>query len=329
MSEILSYFQDIYSLNKEYVAYLFSFTIFAVVAVVSFVVVRQGMRLREIRQRAYNPSIAAAASANTSRKLPRNAGINAVSLAFAKAASRFAPDGDSSAARAIRDDLVQAGFHGTSALAWYYFARVSTSLALPAIGLPVLLTSGLLQSTLVSAVVLILLACVGLIIPSVYIILRKRKLSAEYRDGFPEVMDLMVVCTEAGVGLNSALDRVAKEIAKTHRNLGVNLHIMTLELRAGKNITEGFESLAHRVTIDEVRSLGSLLQQSEALGTSLTEALRTYSKEMREKRFFRAEEKAYALPAKMVIPLGLFVFPVMLIVIMLPLVIRIHQGFFS
>ena len=99
---------------------------------------------------------------------------------------------------------------------------------------------------------------------------------------------------------------------------------MTLEMRAGSKLTEAFESLAQRVTIDEVRSLGSLLTQSETLGTSLTDALRVYSLEMREKRFFRAEEKAYALPAKMTIPLGCFVFPVMLIIIMMPLLIRMQ-----
>lgn len=324
---MLTYLKDLYSVNTEYIIYLFSFTIFAVVSVMAFVVARRVTRLREIRGRAHNPSVAATGTENYPKNVPRNANRNAVSAAFAQAATRFAPGHGSTSAKAIRDDLIQAGLHGTSALAWYYFARIVFSLMLPAIGFPIVVMTGVSQTTFITAIILIILALIGMIIPSVYIMYRKRKLASEYRDGFPEVMDLMVVCTEAGVSLNAALNRVAKEIAKTHRNLGINLHIMTLELRAGRSLTEAFDSLAHRVTIDEVRSLGSLLQQSESLGTSLTDALRTYSKEMREKRFFRAEEKAYSLPAKMVIPLGLFVFPVMLVVIMLPLLIRMHQGF--
>jgi tight adherence protein C len=87
------------------------------------------------------------------------------------------------------------------------------------------------------------------------------------------------------------------------------------------------ENLGRRVEIEEVRSLGSLLQQTEELGTKLSDALRVFSEEMRARRLMRAEEKAHALPVKLVLPLAFFVFPVMLIVVLLPVLVRIHKAF--
>lgn len=327
MPDLFKYIEYFYSINEVYIVYMFSFLIFIIVSIVIFFFVKNFLSVREIKKRAYNPSMAGGGAAILDLRLPRNAGISAVSAVLSKTASRFARGNENKSSLVIRRDLIQAGFHDPSALAWYYFSRVVLSVTLPVIGFPILVATDFAKTTLITTAVLIMLALIGLIIPSLYLMRRKSKLSAEFRDGFPEFMDLLVVCGEAGIGLSASIDRVTKEITKTHQNLGVNLHVMNLELRAGASITEAFDSLAGRVTIDEVRSLGSLMQQSEQLGTSLTDALRTYSKEMREKRFFRAEEKAYALPAKMVIPLGLFIFPVMLTVIMLPLVIRIKAGF--
>jgi len=324
MTDIIKYIQYIISSNGDYVIYVFSFLIFIIFSTIIFGLFRFSIRKREIKKRAFELSMASGGAASFDPRLPRNAGASAVSTALYKTASRFDTKEKSKSSTAIREDLIQAGFHDPSALTWYYISRIISSVTLPAIGFPLLLSTKLVDSNLMTLVILILLTLIGMIIPSLYLMRRKSKMNAESRDGFPEFMDLLVVCSEAGLGLTAAIDRVTREIAKTHQNLGVNLHIMTLEMRAGAKLTEAFESLARRVTIDEVRSLGSLLQQSETLGTSLTDALRVYSLEMREKRFFRAEEKAYALPAKMTIPLGCFVFPVMLIVIMMPLIIRMQ-----
>ena len=125
-----------------------------------------------------------------------------------------------------------------------------------------------------------------------------------------------------------AADRVSRELAITHPYLGANLHLVTLELRAGQALTTAMHNLADRVGVEEVNSLASLLRQSEELGTSLADALRVYSLEMRDKRLSRAEEKAHALPVKLMLPLGLFIFPVMLLCIMLPLILRFKGVFF-
>lgn len=104
--------------------------------------------------------------------------------------------------------------------------------------------------------------------------------------------------------------------------------IMTLQMRAGKPLRDALRELADRIGIDEARSLAVLFRQSEELGTSLTEALRVYSDEMRTQRILRAEEKANALPVKMVLPLGLCVFPVVLMIVMLPVILRMKGVFF-
>ena len=167
----------------------------------------------------------------------------------------------------------------------------------------------------------------GLILPGFYVGHRQSAMRQEYRHGFPDFMDLMVVCVEAGLGLEAAIDRVSHELIDSHPHLAANIHLVSLELRAGKPLSEAIAGLSDRTGIDEVQSLGALLKQSEELGTSLATALKVYSDEMRDKRFSRAEEKAHALPVKLVLPLGLFIFPVLMILILLPLIVRMQAVF--
>ena len=102
-----------------------------------------------------------------------------------------------------------------------------------------------------------------------------------YRRGFPDFMDMMITCADAGMSLEAAVERVSNELAGTHKWLGIQLAIMTLQLRAGKPLREALRELADRIGLDEARALAVLFRQSEELGTSLTDALRVYSDEMR------------------------------------------------
>ncbi|MER8482999.1 type II secretion system F family protein [Mesorhizobium sp. M1322] len=149
-----------------------------------------------------------------------------------------------------------------------------------------------------------------------------------YRRGFPDFMDMMITCADAGMSLEAAVERVSNELAGTHKWLGIQLSIMTLQLRAGKPLREALRELSDRIGLEEARALAVLFRQSEELGTSLTEALRVYSDEMRGQRILRAEERANALPVKMMIPLGLCIFPVVMMVVMLPVIIRMKGIFF-
>ena len=161
--------------------------------------------------------------------------------------------------------------------------------------------------------------------PDIWIVMRTRSLQQQYQDGFPDALDLLVVCVEAGLSLDAAISRVGQEIGHAHPAIAENFAMMALELRAGGSRADALRNMSERMGIDEVRSMVTLLLQSEELGTSVADALRLYAEDMRTMRMLRAETKAHALPVKLSLPLGFFVFPTMLIVILLPVIIRIYR----
>jgi tight adherence protein C len=136
-------------------------------------------------------------------------------------------------------------------------------------------------------------------------------------------MDLMIACSDAGISREAAIERVSRELAVTYPSLSQNLQLVSIELRAGRSLDDALKSLADRLSLDEVRSFATLLQQSKELGTSLSGALRVFSDEMRHKRMSLAEEKAHALPAKMSIPVTVCILPVVLMVAIIPIVVRL------
>ena len=166
------------------------------------------------------------------------------------------------------------------------------------------------------------LAVISFVAPSFMLDKKLGKLEGQYREGFPDMMDLMVACVEAGLSLDGAVQRVSEELTQRYPNLSDHLKIMNLETRAGRARSEAWKNFADRLGLDEARALATMLRQSEELGTSVGETLRVFANDMREKRMLYAEEKALALPAKLVVPLILFVFPSLLTVLMLPAVVR-------
>jgi tight adherence protein C len=139
-------------------------------------------------------------------------------------------------------------------------------------------------------------------------------------------MDLLVVCADAGLSMEAALDRVGTELGVSYPSLAGNIHLTNLEIRAGRTISEALEHFGDRLGIEEARSFATLIQQSAELGSSITDALRVYSDDMRHKRLSRAEEKAYSLPAKLALPMMICIFPVLFVVILLPVFVRLHVG---
>jgi tight adherence protein C len=228
----------------------------------------------------------------------------------------------------IRRDLIRAGYFAKDAVFYYYFTRIASAgfvayLASVAVrfAVPDVAPINVIGSVIFGA-------AVGLLVPAFYVRRRHSLLYQQCREGFPTFLDLLVVCSEAGLTPRAGIERVSREITRTHPFLGANLFLMSLELRAGRPLVEAVEGLGRRINLDEVRSFGSLLQQTEELGSNLTNTLRVFSEDMRARRFFRAEEKAYGLPVKLVLPLALFVFPGMLVVTLLPIITRIQKAFF-
>lgn len=228
----------------------------------------------------------------------------------------------------IRRDLIRAGYFSKDAVFYYYSVRVVSACLVGylASAMARFAVPGISGSSFVICV--IAGAAAGLLIPALYMRRRHSLLDQQCREGFPTFLDLLVVCAEAGLTPRAGIERVSREITRTHPFLGANLFLMSLELRAGRPLVEAVEGLGRRVNLDEVRSFGSLLQQTEELGTNLTSTLRVFSEDMRARRFFRAEEKAYGLPVKLVLPLAVFVFPGMLVVALLPIITRIQKAFF-
>ncbi|MEC7290725.1 MAG: SLC13 family permease, partial [Pseudomonadota bacterium] len=170
-------------------------------------------------------------------------------------------------------------------------------------------------------------AAFGYMLPTMFLNRQIEQREQQYRDGFPDMMDLLVACVEAGLSLDGAIIRIAEELQFRYPHLSRQLHMMSLEMRAGRDRNTAWGNFAERLGLEEARSLATMLKQSEELGTSIGETLRVYGADMREKRMLRAEEKALALPAKLVLPLIMFVFPTLLVVLMMPAVVRMMWVF--
>lgn len=144
----------------------------------------------------------------------------------------------------------------------------------------------------------------------------------------PDALDLMVVCVEAGLGLDQAIGRVGEEMLRTHPELSDELNVLALELRTGVSRQEALRNLAHRTDLEEVRNLVALLVQTDRFGTSIGQALRVHADSMRTTRRLKAEELAAKLPVKLLFPLIFFIFPSMFIVLLGPACIQMIRVLF-
>lgn len=222
--------------------------------------------------------------------------------------------------------LNSAGYYGNRALVLFQASRIGTALffgLLTAVLFGRLYPGRPLVFTILAAIGL---TFIGYMLPRAIVSVRRDKLFEEHRQGFPDFLDLLVICVEAGIGVDAAMERISHDLARDYPSLARNLSFMSLELRAGKSTRDALENLGVRLGIPEAKSFGTLIRQSEELGTSLVQSLRVYSEEMRQKRLARAEEKAFALPVKLVLPLGFFIFPVVLGVTLLPVVIKLFAA---
>jgi tight adherence protein C len=223
----------------------------------------------------------------------------------------------------LRGELLKAGCFGSHSLNYYVFAKTVGAVGFPLLAyiLTQFFSAG--TSPLVKLLVVLIAVLIGFAGPDAYLSRRQRFLAGRYRQAFPDLLDLLVVCIDAGMTIEGALNRVQAEIMKRCWELGKNIELMGAEMRAGRSTIEALDSLADRLNLDEAVSFITMLRQSIELGSDTADALRVFSDEMREKRLLRAEETANKLSVKMVIPLGLFIFPVVLLVIMLPVIIKL------
>jgi tight adherence protein C len=221
--------------------------------------------------------------------------------------------------------FLRAGIRQENAPAIHWGVKIVLTVLFPAVFLllrTLVLTSMNYQITMV---VTVFCGLLGFYLPDLYLSHKAEERRQKILQSLPDALDLLVICVEAGMGLDSAINKVAQELKMGSPELSDELQLMNLELRAGKQRTDALKNLALRTNLDEISSLTTLLVQTDKFGTSMADALRVYSDSYRNQRYQRAEEIAAKLPVKMVIPLLLCIFPSLFLVILGPAAINIYR----
>jgi len=177
--------------------------------------------------------------------------------------------------------------------------------------------------------ILMMAAAAGYMIPETWLMRRIRSRQHKLRRGLADGLDLLVICVEAGLGLDQALMRVSQELKVTHPELSEELQLVNMEMRVGKSRMEALRGLAKRTGLDDIQALVAMLVQTERFGTSIAQSLRVHSDDLRIKRRQRAEELSAKTTVKMVPPLVFFIFPALMVVILGPAVITLMRSFGS
>lgn len=213
--------------------------------------------------------------------------------------------------------LVRAGYRSKGAVQAFHFASFALGIGGLLLGtlFVIINGSGSAQSSILSV---LLPGCLGYYAPKYWVQRRVQAREEEISSGFPDALDLMLVCVEAGQSLDQAIIRVANEIKTAYPALSEEFQIIAFEMKAGKDKTRVLRDMGERVGLQDVNSFVTTLIQSATFGTSIAEALRIYADEMRDKRVMRAEEKANKLPTKLTLGTMMFCLPPLLIILIGP-----------
>jgi tight adherence protein C len=301
---------------------LLNVLIFLAVSTLAFSVMN-GMIAREaVRRRASRVGVDDGAPGN--RRSLHFSGLRAAQKLIDYTTQHYTA-ADAGDIKVLRQRLVAAGIYDPHAAAYYFLAR---GVAAVAFAVAVYFALSMLGLEGKTSFWLFVMGGggFGYVAPSFYLDRRIAGRRLEHQAGFPDFMDLLVVCADAGLSMEAALDRVGRELGVSYPSLAANIHMANLEIRAGRTMTEALNHLGDRLGLEEARSFATLIQQSDELGSSISDALRVYSDDMRHKRLSRAEEKAYSLPAKLAVPMMVCIFPVLFIVILCPVIVRVATG---
>jgi tight adherence protein C len=220
----------------------------------------------------------------------------------------------------VQQRMIRAGYRNSSAIKIFYGTKVLV---------PLILCAAVLISGLGSSSFFIYISALGLgfLAPDFWLGRQIKKRQAKIRRGLPDVLDLLVICIEAGLSMDGAVIRTAQELASAHPAICDELGIVILEQRAGRPRVEAWKNLSQRADVDTLRSLVSVLVQSEQFGTSIARTLRTHSDTLRNQRMQKIEEMAAKTTVKLVFPLVLFIFPSLFVVVLGPAAIMMAESF--
>ena len=223
----------------------------------------------------------------------------------------------------LRRELSLAGFDSPSAPVLFVITRFMLAIGLP---LLFLLSRSLFALHISNAGMIfwsMILCGLGLLLPRSFLDRRVAARRQQLEFEFPDALDLMVVCVEAGLSLEASFVRVGQEVGHSHPRIAREFARVSDELRAGRSRTDTLRDLGNRTDVEGVKSFAALVIQTESLGTSIAQTLRTYSTEMRETRYLKAEERAMRIPVMMTIPLVACILPVIVAAVLLPAIIDI------
>lgn len=255
---------------------------------------------------------------------PQSLAKNQHNSAWSKLVDRLESGGinlDDTKNSEISKTLRAAGYESRNALRVYTLVRLIMIFALPGVYLLFSLILDEIPSATRLYLTSVFLALIGIYLPNLYVRAKADRRRSEIINGFPDSLDLLLVCVEAGLGLEAALDRVSREMLMSHPLISSLFAETVFRMRAGESREEALRKLADAAGVEEIRSFSTLMIQSDKLGTSIATTLRVYASEMRESRKLRAEEKAHRLPVLISIPLVVFMLPTMMGVVALPAIV--------
>jgi tight adherence protein C len=226
----------------------------------------------------------------------------------------------------LKVDLIRAGFRSDNALPVFYGLRIVCTMLM--LMVCVMLESNMPPNAVMKLGLIASGVCAGWILPRFFLEKKVAKRQEILRLSLPDALDLMVVSIEAGLGLDQAIQHVARELAPSHPQLSEEMSLVTLEMRAGKRRSEALRNFAERTGEPEFRKLVAILIQNDRFGTSMGESLRTHSDFMRTKRRQDAEERAGKVGVKLVFPIFFFILPSMLVVAAGPGILQIFKYLF-
>lgn len=221
--------------------------------------------------------------------------------------------------------LLNAGFRSNSTLRAYQLSRLGCALVLACI--PVLLSTRQAISPEAAFLLLTSLLLTGYMLPRVYLTMKARRRQHRLRLSLPDALDLLVVCVEAGMGLNQAIVRVSEELVGTHPEIADEFKMVNLEIRAGRTRPEALRALGERTGVDDIISLAAMIIQTDRFGTSIARSLRVHSDSLRTERRQRAEEAAAKTTIKLIFPLLFCIFPSLFVTILGPAALHLAKIF--
>lgn len=243
----------------------------------------------------------------------------------AKPVARLATPTDEEEVSKLRAKFLHAGIRQQSAPVLYFAAKAVLAVLLPLAFLFSARFGSWNLSTQSSTALLVLLAAIGYYVPSVVLSWLTRRRQLELFEAFPDALDLIIVCVEAGLGLDMAINKTAEEMRIRSPELAEELELVALELRVGASRERALRNLAMRTGLDEVGTFATMLIQADRFGTSLAESLRVHADMLRTRRRLRAEEAAAKIALKLLFPLIFCIFPSLLLVLLGPAMIQIYR----